>query len=542
MITDKRRGSLCIAVAFCMLVSLCIFIGCSKKSDNTLLESLLTLDRGENTDADDSDTQGPVPAAQYYRIVISGMCSSETASAARRLAESIEDKTGIDCGVVYDIEDFPERENAVEICVGNTNRDASAIALEEMRYDDYVCELVNNSLVIGGLSDSATITAVERFISELLPLAEGMYLIEDTSGFEYIHKYEINSVTLCGFDIGDYGIVCSPSATADEKMFASLLGKLVADKSGIYLDTRYALEGEYGRKEIIFRMDAQADMPSAYVRTENEDIVISGSDTYGMSLAVSGFCKALLDSAENGQASLAINGELKFPYKDTKLKLMSVHADVAVSHGNLMKFEYISRDFNAAMPDITVLGAIEYDAWEYIKYHLSSDFAFVEQSADGVLYMPVMYRKSSVEFRSMSCEEKDGMQIQKLVFSHIVSGERYTVLSFVLQQGADIAKCAETVKAAVKDNENSVAMLTAPQSVSGMFSISDNAVISCYGKIISVGDKAFFNSMYISADDCIYTDTVTEYGDDGDICYVTSAVGRRYSSDYTELVSKNTVD
>ena len=261
-----------------------------------------------------------------------------------------------------------------------------------------------------------------------------------------------------------------------------------------------------------------------------------------MSLAVSGFCKALFENAEDGQASLEVNGELNFAYRDTKLKLMSVYTDLAVSHGNLMKFEYISRSLNSAMPDIAVFGAMRYDTWEYIKNGLSSDFAFVEQSAGAVIYLPVAYRKSSVTLKSMSCEQRDGMEIQGLVFSHNVSGEQYTVLSFVLEQGADAAKCAEVIKATVKQNANSVALITAPQGAAGMLSISDADVLSCYSKMISVGDKVCFSSMYISADECVCSSAATEYDDNGDACYVTAIVSRRYASDYIELVSKNTVD
>ncbi len=542
MITDKRRRYLCVFIVGFIFVLSCVLVSCSKKTDNTLLDALATLMRDEQFELDDTeaDTED-VPRAEYYRIVISGMCSSETAAVARTLAERIEEKTGIDCGVVYDSDDFPKRENAVEILLGNTDRDASAIALEDMLRDDYVCGLVGDSLVIGGLSDSATVTAAERFMSELLPLAEGMYLIEETGGFEYFAKYELSSVTLCGFDIGDYDIVCAPRATEDERLFITVIKNLVADKSGIYIDTKYSLGGEYGKKEIIVSIDPSSDTPSACIRTDNEDIVISGSDTYGLSVAVSKFCNMLVESVSDEKSSIDINGRLDLPYEDTKIKFMSVLADVRVPNGSLAPMVDISEDFNAAMPDVAVIGSIDSTAWEYIKYNLHG-FAYVEQLAGGDPFMPMLYRSGNVSVVSMSGERKDGVEIQKVVFKKKVGGEQFTVLSFVCSDVADVSKLVKTVSDAVNDNPNAIAVVTAPQSAVGSFVISDGGITSCNNRPISVGNKAFISSMLVSADECLYSDMGTEYGNKNDICYISSAVGKKYCTEFLTLLSENTVD
>lgn len=541
MITDKRRRYLCVFIVGFIFVLSCVLVSCSKKTDNTLLEALATLNRDEQFELDDTeaDTED-IPKAEYYRIVISGMCSSETAAVARTLAERIEEKTGIDCGVVYDSDDFPKRENAVEILLGNTDRDASAIALEDMLRDDYVCGLVGDSLVIGGLSDSATVTAAERFMSELLPLAEGMYLIEETGGFEYFAKYELSSVTLCGFDIGDYDIVCAPRATEDERLFVNLIKELVADKSGICIDTKYSLGGEYGKKEIILSVDTQADTPVACVKEENEDVVISGSDTYCLSVAVSKFCDMLLEGVSDGRASINIDGRLELPCGDTRMKFMSVLSDVRVPSGNLTPIVNISEYFNAAMPDIAVIGSMSPTAWEYIKYNLHG-FAYVEQLAGGDPFMPMLYRSDSVRAVSVSGERKDGVELQKVIFEKKAGGERFTVFSFVCPDGVEVSKLIKTVTDTVKDTPNAIAVVTAPQSAAGSFVISDGRMTVCYNRSVSVGDRSFFSSLLVSSDQCLYSDMGTEYGDKNDICYISSTVGKKYCAQLLTLLSENTV-
>ena len=541
MITDKGRKYFCVFAVSLVFALFFILVSCSKKTDNTLLEALATLNRDEQSESDDteSDTED-VPRAEYYRIVISGMCSSEVAAVAHTLADHVEEKTGIDCGVIYDSDDFPKRENAVEILLGNTDRDASAIALEDMLRDDYVCGLVGDSIVIGGLSDSATVTATERFISELLPLAEGMYLIEETQGFEYFAEYALSSVTLCGFDIGDYDIVCSPRATEDERLFINVIKDLVADKSGICIDTKYSLGGEYGKKEIILSVDTQADTPSACIREENEDIIISGSDTYGLSVAVSRFCNMLMESVNDGKASINIDGRLELPCGDTRMKFMSVLADVKVPSGNLTPIVNISKHFNEAMPDVAVIGSISSTAWEYIKYNLQG-FDYVEQGAGGVPFMPMLYRSGNVSVVSVSGERRDGVELQKVIFEKKAGGEQFTVLSFVCHDGVEVSKLVKMVTDTVKDTPNAVAVVTAPQSAVGSFVISDEGISPCYNRSISVGSKTFLSSLLVSADECLYSDMGTEYGTRNDICYVSSTVGKRYCGEFLALLSENTV-
>lgn len=290
----------------CLVLSVILLAGlvsCAESREDVSALDQLTGD-GDAPEEDDA-------ATDYYRIVLSGKCSASVAASARMLEALVKEMTGIECGIVYDTDTPAKRDDVIEILIGGTSRNATAVALEGKRADDYVCCIVDGSVVVGGYSNSATEAALARFIEEVMPYATRERLMEESDGFSYTHEYAVKSVTLCGFDVCDFAVIYSKDGSYLDR--ASLIASAVAESCGGVM-TVLGEKAETGRKEIIIREDDTSQGGIARIFAENEDVVLSASDAEGIAIAVDNFIELLLTSTPDGTAALLLDGVLEYKY------------------------------------------------------------------------------------------------------------------------------------------------------------------------------------------------------------------------------------
>ena len=173
MITGKFR---CLSFMFVLILCSFVLCGCFDDHSSDDAFDLLSSMKGDGYKNEDNSTKDTfIP--KYYRVVIPSDCSPEVASLGRTASDRIEEITGIESGLVYDGEAYAYREDAFEVLIGKTERNSTLAAFDELKRDDYVCRYSEGALVIGGISDAATLTALERFVNEILPSASAQSLM-----------------------------------------------------------------------------------------------------------------------------------------------------------------------------------------------------------------------------------------------------------------------------------------------------------------------------------------------------------------------------
>ena len=301
----------------CLLILLICFSLCSCAQpyvdDDFPFESLLTVNPEANT---------AEATVKYYRVVVPGDCSSELLNAAKAFAASITEKTGIDASVVYDNEIDGRDILVTEIVLGNADRDISSFLMKDLREGDYLCSSVEGTIVIGGKSEAATLQALERFCSELLPKATSLYLMNPDDAFTYRAEYDEPTFTLNTYDINEYSIVYSTSSGENVSALANKLQSLILEKSGCRINLSSDLS--YSGKKIELSLSSEGvNENTAYLIPQGKNIILRAKDTFGLSVAVRELIKYLFD----GNGSFTLSSIIDCPYNDSTYTIASVERE-----------------------------------------------------------------------------------------------------------------------------------------------------------------------------------------------------------------------
>ena len=165
-----------------------------------------------------------------YLLLRPDVCDNTVIDAAIK----IKDKLGLQISTdwVKRGEEVPE--DNIEFLVGDTNRKASADALNELTSyrgncsNDFIIRMSGGKIIINGGSSSAIYEGVEYFIEKVLPTVdEGML-----DGFEYIYRREYETETINGVSAGEYTIFIPKDASDEIKGIAGGIQSLILDTTG----------------------------------------------------------------------------------------------------------------------------------------------------------------------------------------------------------------------------------------------------------------------------------------------------------------------
>lgn len=236
--------------------------------------------------------------AEHIYVIIPKGCSGELSLKARELADAISAKTGIVTSLKYDGEFSHAPSGSLEILLGDTNRLASSNAVDILKDGDYICRWDNGAVVICGKSDSATVLAVERFMSDVLPGMTNSYIMSEYACIENIAEYEISKIILQGYDLYDYAIVYN-EGNADEQSIALALQSFLSAKSG-YLLSVTSKPNSVTRKIVLSSRSEETAIIS-----NDSGIILCGDDSYSLSCAVSAFVKDIKSNSQGGTVNLS---------------------------------------------------------------------------------------------------------------------------------------------------------------------------------------------------------------------------------------------
>lgn len=109
--------------------------------------------------------------------------SADVVMAARELASLLEEQTEMSV-TSHRYEDKYDSER-LYVVIGRVSDDVTEYWYDGMGENDYVCRVYKNTVTVGGVTDSATLEAIQRFIDEILPAAEYGYIAEEGILFEH---------------------------------------------------------------------------------------------------------------------------------------------------------------------------------------------------------------------------------------------------------------------------------------------------------------------------------------------------------------------
>ena len=209
-----------------------------------------------------------------------------------------------------------------EIALGNTNRLVSDNALDVLRYGEYLCRWDDGTLVICGRSDFDTTVAIDRFIDEILPICSKYSLMPAEAHFECMKNYALKQIILNEYDLYDYAITYSDEGSdsgdsIEERNVAIAIRDIINSKSGYYLDIipNSLITSKSSR---FISLTDEGD-ENAIIPKENE-IALSGTDSYALWRAAKQFVDDIFESASNGVIDFNYNNKAVLDFVDTSFE------------------------------------------------------------------------------------------------------------------------------------------------------------------------------------------------------------------------------
>ncbi len=288
MISVKRFLWVSLPLLLCLSLS-----ACSSQNTPSPLHELVDNGATEEYSA---------PAATHDYVIVPEASGNVLVERARAFTSALSARTGIPTSFFFDNESLPKDDNARLILLGNTSFALSQKHLHDLRRDDYICAIDENALILGGRSDEATVAAIDRFCTELLPYADDEILINADQQFMVRSEYPVSNVTLGGLSLGDYRIVYPRENTLGEAKIAAVLREILADRCGFYPEV--VSDDRISERTRIIAVGAcfgEDTWEEPLIACHDTTVTLCGATQYELCASAQAFCEYLLpkDAPEN---------------------------------------------------------------------------------------------------------------------------------------------------------------------------------------------------------------------------------------------------
>lgn len=408
-----------LAVALCLVLVISI-ISCSNRSDNDALEVLKNMQSMQTTEVE--ETEPARDNVQKYRIIISADASDALLGKAIELSSAVTQKTGKACTVVRDTDAVAENDDTMEIQIGYVDRKEAREAMGRLNKDDSLCMRFSDSIILGGKMEGTSLGAVDKFISEILPHAEGKTVMNDDDGFCETASYELSSIMLCDVGFGNYGIVCD----AQTREIAKSFREIFSDKCGAYADI--SNEPRDGVREIVFKISNSAQSGFCSIYRQNEDVLIESDSIYGLSFAVCRLYSIMLDSVKDGKGQINISYPLVYSCEATDLSVMSA----VIDGSEFSALSGVLSQLDIASTDVMTVGSVTKESWMISKAHIPANYSYKLYTLKDGKYFPIIYNNESFDDVYVDISETE-----QSVFVSIGVGEGEASWITVYERAAD---------------------------------------------------------------------------------------------------------
>ena len=381
-----------------IVLSLLILTGCS--SENNGFDIAVDM-------LDEKDRK-----SVFCEILYADDASPALVEQAKVLAAEVEEQTEMDTLVHSKLTKYSQ--GVIYIVLGRTSDGYTEYWFDGLRSNDYLCRLSDNVVALGGVSDEATVRAIEAFRNDVLPTAEYGWFGDDGTLFSYEGEYELDGVLLNGYAWSDYTLLASDTKLLDA---AADLRKRVADKSGEYPRIRTAQKAS-DAKEIIISVNGGMDMPTVDIWAEGGDIYVQSDSAYGIYEGLDRLYERIVGSVVENTACVEISDRLVYKYFDGRISvscLWSVN-DTALE-------TEASEILRSISTDVIIVWLNDENDWGYAIRGVGNGYASdVYYAADGT-GVAIIFKESTVRISDVTASELDCGNVAEFC-TRTVSGER----------------------------------------------------------------------------------------------------------------------
>ena len=299
----------------------------------------------------------------------------------RALRDAIKDKFDVKLEMKSDFINKKNPIEAREILIGRTNRPESTVGFEVApRANDYAVQIVDEKLVV-------VASTPENLTKLLRDLVQAIKAIPDgTTAFftpemqtKTVGEYALDGVTINGYDLSGYTIVCSNS-NSSISMAKQFIEK-VLEKYQYALSYTIDQYVETPEKAILFGntkfglpegIDGVAD-DQYYIGTSNGNFYVYATDAMVLYKAIDKVVAAT-PAAANNVVSLDQTDLIETP-KDTSLTTMSFN--LWVSSVNNDRAKHVVERINLVKPDTLGVQEASSDWVNRLKNALSSEYDYI---------------------------------------------------------------------------------------------------------------------------------------------------------------------
>ena len=374
-----------------------------------------------------SDTEAETGAYSLkYKVVVSASASGEILDNARDLAVQIGNATGAETTLVNDSAVGVIYENTHLVCVGYVDIRTVRERLSPLRTLDYICRTYGNVTVIGGRSDAATLTAVGRFINEILPVSDTQRLIPDGGGFEFIGEYSVDSLCVDGTDIRDYCLVVEHSYDSAAVDIAYSLSEKIAESFGFCLDIHMGSRPD-DEKYIYVLTDGQCKHGRGVIERTERGIILRAADATGLWRVSDRFIGLLTSCGEAGSLSVNIPNTLYVPYGNTECTLAVTLFNALPDAPSPSFYTSLNKSVLGYSPDMLFCGALSDTERIALEEQLSG---YVAESSD----MGSSFAKNNIKVSKVASYTEAGLLCEAY---NVECGELEFVLIYVSGSASD---------------------------------------------------------------------------------------------------------
>ena len=169
-----------------------------------------------------------------YTVVRPELSSEETLNAAKLIRDALVNAGAADASIKEDFLYGDMKPADLEILVGQTNREESAKALADAKYDDYMVSVDGNKIVINSYNDEQVIKAAEYFVSAIKTSGEELTFSNADETY-YAAEYPMEDITIGGKSLKGYSLVRSNMAPSTVKGGIESFQRKVIEMCGYYL-------------------------------------------------------------------------------------------------------------------------------------------------------------------------------------------------------------------------------------------------------------------------------------------------------------------
>lgn len=452
---SRRRALRLILIILCIS----IFVGCSQ------IEGDAFLALGEMMETE---------RTQQIRceVIYREDASATLVDAARDLAQAVEEQTEMDTLVHSGEVNYLS--GCFYIVIGKVNDGVTQYWYHGMKSDDYVCRAYENIVALGGVSESATLEAIERFEGEVLPTAESGYFADDGVVFRHAGEYDIDKVLLNGYELGDYTFsVNDTQAIEAVRCFRDKIAQSSGDYPDIVTD-KPTSDNMY----ITVDIDSSHELFKISFRTENGNIHIATDSVYGLAVGLDELYAKIMNSVADNVASFNVKEEFICEYSDARLRVSSFLVDnAAIDDGGIVidteKIKKVSDAIIASGADIVILD--DGISWEYLAANIIDAKVYeIAQIKEGdELVSVVLYKSKFVRIENASTENKDGLLTLELEVYHIISEKNYNLLGFFSRGVTNANTLEDRIESKMEQTDgNTVAVYAVDKNISDALNIN----------------------------------------------------------------------